>query len=122
MKKIFLYLMALLYVAAGINHFANAGTYENIMPPYLPWHLVLIYASGIGEIVCGVLLVPLATRRFGAWMTIALLIAVFPANIQMMINYMHAVNPQLWVAVLRLPLQGVLIWWAFQYTKSANYR
>lgn len=50
-----------------------------------------------------------------AWGIVLLLIAVFPANVQMMLNYKAQSNPFLWLSVLRLPLQGLLIWWAFQY-------
>ena len=122
MKKVLLYLMALLYMLAGINHFINPSGYLEIMPPYLPWHAALVYASGICEIVFGVLLLPVITRRAAAWLIIALLVAVFPANIQMMLNYMHTGQAGLWLAIVRLPLQVVLIWWAFIYTRSTSSR
>ena len=109
--------MAFLYIAAGINHFIRPGMYKRIMPVYLPWHLELIYISGLGEIILGLLLIPLATRVTAAWLLIALLIAVFPANIQMAVNYARSANPYLWIAIVRLPLQAVLIWWAWLYTR-----
>jgi uncharacterized membrane protein len=62
------------------------------------------------------LLFPL-TRRIAAWCIIVLLIAVFPANIQMVINYCQENNHLLWLAVLRLPLQIILIAWAYHFTK-----
>lgn len=117
MKLILLYLMALLYVAAGVYHFVRPKFYMKIMPPWLPWHLELVYVSGAIEIILGLLLLPVATRSLAAWGIIILLIAVFPANIQMAINYWHKNNPYLWIAILRLPLQFLLIWWAWQYTK-----
>jgi uncharacterized membrane protein len=48
-----------------------------------------------------------------------LLIAIFPANIQMLVNYLHQNHAGLWLAIARLPLQAVLIWWAYLYTKPA---
>lgn len=87
-----------------------------IMPPWLPWHLQLVYISGLFEILLGLLLLPELTRSWAAWGIIALLIAVFPANIQMMLNYYHRHLPGLWLTIVRLPLQGVLIWWAWSYT------
>ena len=110
--------MALLYVAAGINHFVNPDIYLNIMPPYLPQPNLLVYISGLLEILLGLLLLPRLTRRVAAWGIILLLIAVFPANIQMAINYGQTNHPGLWISLLRLPLQIVLIWWAWTFTKS----
>jgi uncharacterized membrane protein len=109
--------MACLYVIAGIKHFLNPDFFTGIMPPWLGWHLQLVYISGACEILFGLLLIPVKTRRIGAWCIIGLLIAVFPANIQMMINYFHEHRPGLWLTILRLPLQAVLIWWAYLYTK-----
>lgn len=116
-KEISLYVMALLYIAAGANHFINPRFYTPIMPPWLPWHLELIYISGICEILFGALLIPPGTRIIAAWLIIALLIAVFPANIQMLINFQKVQHKYLWAAWLRLPLQAVLIWWAWIFTR-----
>jgi uncharacterized membrane protein len=117
-KKISLYLMALLYVAAGINHFLNPKIYLGIMPPFLPQPLLLVYISGLFEVLLGLLLLVPATRTLAAWGIIVLLLAVFPANIQMAVNYLQTENPRLWLALLRLPLQGMLIWWAWQFTRK----
>ena len=116
MKIEMVYPMALLYVAAGIFHFIKPKIYRAIMPPWLPWHHQLILLSGIAEVALGILLIPMATRIIAAWLIIILLIAIFPANIQMVINWSKNKNPKLWMAILRLPLQLVLIWWAWQYT------
>jgi uncharacterized membrane protein len=116
MKTIFLYVMALFYVTAGILHFLKPGFYFKIMPTYLPGHLQLIYLSGAFEIIFGFLLLPEITRPVAAWLIILLLIAVFPANIQMALNFYAAKSSYLWLTILRLPLQFVLIWWAWIYT------
>ena len=112
--------MAILYMIAGVIHFLHPLQYVAIMPPSLPYPLTLVYISGACEIVLGLLLIPPATRRMAAWLIIALLIAVFPANIQMMLNYRHEHNPELWVTILRLPLQALLIWWAWVYTRRGD--
>jgi uncharacterized membrane protein len=108
--------MAALYTAAGVYHFIRPKFYVRIMPSWLPYHLQLVYISGIAEIILGILLCFTSTRIFAAWGIIALLIAVFPANVQMMLNYQQQHHPYTWVAILRLPLQLVLIWWASRYT------
>jgi uncharacterized membrane protein len=68
------------------------------------------------EIVLAVFLIPAATRVYAAAGIILLLILIFPANIQMMINFYRRHNPYLWITILRLPLQPVLVWWAWLYT------
>lgn len=118
MYKVMCYLMALLYIAAGINHFVRPAMYRKIMPPWLPAHHTLVLLSGVAEIVLGVLLLFPATRVWAAWGIIALLLAVFPANIQMAVQYYRSGHPYLWLALLRLPLQFLLIWWAYVYTKT----
>lgn len=117
-KSVLKYVLALFFVLAGLNHFRVPGFYAKMIPPYLPSPLFLVYLSGVFEIVLGgALLVP-RHRRIAAWGLIALLLAVLPANLQM------ANNPQLFPtyspAMLwaRLPLQAVLIIWAYWYTRS----
>lgn len=119
MKRISRYIMAVFYVVAGVNHIINPAFYLKIMPAWLPFHKELVLISGLFEILFGVLLFFSSTKRFAAWGVLALLVAVFPANIQMMLNYQQENNPQLWIAVLRLPLQVLLIWWAYGFTGPA---
>ncbi len=117
-KRILKWFLGIAFIFAGINHFLNADFYLKMMPPFLPWHLFLIYLSGVFEIALGVLLLIPKYTRLAAYGLIALLIAVFPANIFM------AVNPQLFsefsplALYLRLPLQFVLIVWAYWFTKK----
>lgn len=120
MKIILLYLMIVLYCIAGINHFVNPDTYLKIMPKWLGWHKELNNISGVCEIAFALMLTSEKTRQTGAWCIIILLVAVFPANIQMLMNYLNESRPNLWLAVLRLPLQGLLIWWAHVYTKPVQ--
>jgi len=117
-KKISLYVLATFYMLAGVYHFVNPWVYKKIMPPWLPGHYQLIYISGAFEILLGALLLPPATRRTAAWGIIVLLVAVFPANIQMMLNYREQQHPWLWIVILRLPVQVLLIGWAYGFTKK----
>ncbi|MDQ6814459.1 MAG: DoxX family protein [Bacteroidota bacterium] len=110
--------MAVLYMAAGINHFRSPDFYYRIMPRYLPYPYELIYISGICESFLGILLFFRPTRSVAAWGIVVLLLAVFPANIQMLVNYIQEHNPRLWVAIIRLPLQLPLIWWAYSFTSA----
>lgn len=116
-KRLSLIVMIVFYVFAGLAHFINPGFYLPIIPPYLPYHLELVYISGAFEILFALLLIPIKTRKAGAWLIIALLVAVFPANIQMFINYLNTNTPDLWISIVRLPIQLLLIWWAWGFTK-----
>lgn len=118
MKEFAIYLMALFYFAAGVMHMVRPGGFVKIMPGYLPFPLQLVYISGLCEMTFATLLLFPVTRPTGAWLIIILLIAVFPANIQMAVDFYQRKNPFLWIALMRLPLQFVLIWWAWLYTKS----
>lgn len=117
-KKISMYIMAAIYVVAGILHFVRPDTYIHIIPPWLPYPMALVYISGAVEVSAGLMLLSGVTRRFGAWLIILLLIAVFPANVQMSLNYYNDHHPWFWLTVLRLPLQLVLIWWAWKFAKK----
>ncbi|CAN5237701.1 DoxX family protein [soil metagenome] len=119
MKKISLYIIIIFYIAAGINHLWHPEFYLQIMPHWLPWHNALVIISGICEILFAVLLAFPSTRRAGALCIIVLLIAVFPANIQMMINFWNEGSSKLWITIIRLPLQLLLIWWAYGFTKNS---
>ncbi len=110
--------MSVFYVAAGVNHFWHRDVYLQIMPPWLPWHTELVIISGIFEILFALLLIFQRSRKLAAWSIILILVAVFPANIQMMINYSHESNPGLWIATVRLPIQIILIWWAYSFTRN----
>lgn len=117
-RKIALYLMSLLYIVAGLYHFINPQVYLQIMPPWLPWQKLLVYISGVAEITLGLGILYKPWRSMAAWGIIFLLIAIFPANIQMAINYHYENHPRFWGSMLRLPLQIFLIWWAYTYTKT----
>jgi uncharacterized membrane protein len=114
------HLMAVLYIAAGINHFLNPQLYLRIMPPYLPWPMFLQYLAGFFEFALGVLLLIPKFSRLAAWGLIALLIAVFPANLHMALNMELFPDLPAWYHWIRLPLQLVLIAWAWLYTREEN--
>ncbi len=105
---------AVTFVAAGLNHFWKPATYLKIMPPALPRPGLLVAVSGVAEIAGGIgLLVP-PLRRPAGWGLIALLIAVFPANVHMLTSHDPAATlgvPR-WALWVRLPVQGLLIAWA----------
>ena len=85
------------------------------MPPYIPSHNLMVTLSGIAEMVLGVGLLFPATRTLAAWGLIFLLIAIFPANVYMATSSRFYKFPA-WLQWGRLPLQGLLIWWAYHYT------
>jgi uncharacterized membrane protein len=119
-KTIFLWILAVAMMGVGIEHFRNPQFFVKIMPAYLPWHLELVYISGVFEILGGIgLLIP-KTRKAAAWGLVTLYICVFPANINHAINNIPVNGKELHPAILwgRLPLQAVLIYWAWVFTKA----
>ena len=116
-KIVMKYLLALLFILAGINHFLHPGFYLQIMPPWLPWPSALHLIAGFFEFVFGVMLLIPRYQRLAAWGLIALLLAVYPVNIHMAVN--HDKFPELSMTFhwIRLPLQFVLIAWAWWFTK-----
>ncbi|MEO6539120.1 MAG: MauE/DoxX family redox-associated membrane protein [Ferruginibacter sp.] len=123
-KKISLYLLILLYAVAGVNHFLHPAGYYSIIPPYLPNpHLINILA-GAAELLSAVLLIFPGTRKIGCLVIVAMLIAFIPAHIYM-IQKGGCMGDQicipLWGAWLRLiPLQFILIWWAWWQEKGPS--
>jgi len=117
-KKIFLILLSLFMIVAGIYHFRNPNFYLKMMPSYLPFHLELVYLSGVIEVLCGILLLIPKTKVWGAWLCILTFLAIFPANIYM------AQNPELFPKIpremlyIRLPFQALFIYWAYIFTKQ----
>jgi uncharacterized membrane protein len=85
-RRISLIILAMFFTLAGLNHFLSPGTYLPLMPGYLPWHLPLIYLSGLAEMIGGIGICFPKWRRLAGWWLIAVLVAVFPANIHMLMN------------------------------------
>jgi uncharacterized membrane protein len=112
--------LCLLVGGSGALHFLVPGPYRRIVPAPLRAHAAaVVAASGVCELVCAALLALPRTRRFGATATAALFIAVFPANLQMALDSLHADTPLAVVAWLRLPLQAPLILWALHIRRSS---
>ncbi len=126
LKGPLLLVMGPMYVVAGIFHFLVPGVYVQIVPPVFPAPSAFVYLSGLAEIAVGIgLLIP-RTRRYAAWATIALLVAVFPANVYMATSGVVVEgipgggDPSALVRWGRLPLQAVLVLWAFWYTRPSD--
>ena len=109
-------LLGLLFVGAGVLHFLNPDVYERIMPPYLPLHRELVYLSGALEILGGLGMLSGRTRPAAGIGLVLLLIAVWPANLQMLLDSHATHKPSWWLALLwaRLPLQILLMWWVWR--------
>ncbi len=108
-------LLGLLFVVAGVLHFVVPGIYLRIMPSYLPWHLPLVYVSGAAEVLGGVGLFVPCLRRAASWGLVALLIAVWPANIWMAVAHLPTpgILGESWAQWVRVPLQVPLMVWAW---------
>jgi uncharacterized membrane protein len=105
-----------IFVVAGLAHFVVPQVYRPMMPPWLPAHDLLIGLSGAAEVAGGIGLLLPTVRRAAAYGLIALLVAVFPANVQMLLNAIRdeAAGLMLAMLCLRLPLQVLLVRWVWQ--------
>jgi uncharacterized membrane protein len=115
-------ILAVSMVIAGILHFVQPEPFIRIVPGFLPVPAVLVYTSGVIEILLGIgLLIP-ATQRFSAWGLVALFIAVYPANLNMAFNDIHidGVPDGWWFQAIRLPFQFVLMAWAYWFTGNGQ--
>lgn len=112
------WVLAGMMTVVGIAHFVWPEPFERIVPKKLPAPRALVYISGAFEILGGVGLVLPYAPKVAAWGLIALLVAVFPANINMAVNDLPLGTKKLprWVHWVRLPLQAVLVAWAFAFT------
>lgn len=113
-KRIGLFGLLVFFAGTGVLHFVDPDPFVAIMPGYLPLHLELVYLSGVFEIVLGIAVLVPKLRRWAGYGLVALLIAVYPANVNM------ALNPEPFVAdgvslgaiYARLPFQFLFMYWA----------
>ena len=113
--------LAAFFVTAGSLHFLRPRQYEAIMPPQLPMHREAVLVSGVAEIAGGVAVLDERTRPAARWWLIALLVAVFPANVHMAVNPEQVRGLDLdriprWALWARLPLQLAAIVWVWRAT------
>ncbi|HXQ80196.1 MAG TPA: DoxX family protein [Opitutaceae bacterium] len=105
-------ILAVFFVMAGMNHFRVPSMYVSVVPAWLPWPANLSAIAGVCEILGGVGILLPGLRRAAGWGLVALLVAVFPANLNAaLVRHMQgsSLSPaMLWA---RLPLQAVLIAW-----------
>ena len=109
--------MGLNFIAVGIAHFISPEPFVSIVPPYLPAHYTLVYVSGFFEVLGGFGILLRSSRQIAAWGLLALLVAVYPANIHMLVNDVYIEGfPKLRIGLwLRMPLQFVFmaaIYWS----------
>lgn len=112
--------MSFIYILGGINHFIKPEFYKQLMPPFLPYHYELIFISGVIELLLGVGLYFSKTRKLSAIGIIALLIAIYPANIYMW-KYNIQIDGNPTPAIfhyIRLPFQFILMYWAYYYYRK----
>ncbi len=110
------YLIGVLFILAGMNHFRKPKLYERIMPPYIPAHSSMVLLSGIAEMILGFMIMNKNTQEAAAWGIIIMLLLFIPIHIYMLQNEKAAMKLPKWVLILRFPLQFVLTYWVYLYT------
>ncbi|MGG5485441.1 DoxX family protein [Gaetbulibacter sp. PBL-D1] len=110
-----LHLMAAIYVFAGIMHFIKPKMYMRIMPRYLPNHKLLVLLSGIAEIALGIALCIPVLKTSAVYGIIAMLIVFLLVHFYMLSGEKASAGIPKWILILRIPLQFVLMYWAWSY-------
>lgn len=110
-----LYLMAAMYILAGLMHFIRPKMYLRIMPRYLPQPKLLVALSGIAEIMLGLGLCFPFTKNIAISGIIAMLVVFLVVHYYMLSNKKAGAGIPLWILFLRIPLQFGLMYWAFWY-------
>jgi uncharacterized membrane protein len=111
--------MGFFLLFAGIMHFVNPQFFNDIVPPWMPpnesfW----TYISGVAEIVIAIMLFRTNTRRQGAYLAVALFVAVYPANLYMTWDWRDRTASEQFVSYARLPFQFLFIWAALQIARA----
>lgn len=110
-----LYLMAIAYILAGLNHFRQPDLYEKVTPPFIPYKKQVNEIIGFLTIIFGVyIFIPVYTE-YALWSILFLLIVVFPSNIYMLVSKEAGLGIPKWILLLRIPIQFLLMYWAYQY-------
>ncbi|WP_159021285.1 MauE/DoxX family redox-associated membrane protein [Formosa sp. L2A11] len=110
-----LYLMSFLYVVAGILHFVKPKTYLRIMPNYLPNPKVLVALSGVFEIILGISMCIPSLKTIAIYGIIAMLLVFLLVHFYMLKNEQNGAGIPKWILITRIPLQFVLMYWAYSY-------
>ena len=118
-RKLVLFGLSAFFIYFGVDHFINPDFYLSIMPPSFPLHEEAVYISGFFEIVGGIgVLIP-RFRKIAGWGLVALLIAVYPANIYMAISPEAFPDIPIEMLYFRLALQFLFFYWAYSVTRPA---
>jgi len=117
-KQYHRWLIGSLFIFAGVMHFVAPDFFLEIMPPFIPFHLEIVYISGIFEIILGLGMFIPRFATYAGYGLIALAIAVYPANIYMALDSSVMEDVPRWIAWARLPLQFVLIGYIYWSTRD----
>ena len=99
------------------HHFIKPKMYMKIMPPYIPYHLNMVYLSGVAEIILGIAVCFALTKDYAIYGIIAMLLVFFSVHFYMLSSPEAGAGLPKWILILRIPLQFLLIWWAWFYLK-----
>ena len=107
--------MAVFYILAGIGHFVKPNWYLRVMPPFFPSHRTLVIVSGIVEVLLGIGLFFPLVKNSALILIIAMLVLFLTVHVYMLSGKKAAAGIPLWILILRIPLQFLLIYWAYLY-------
>jgi uncharacterized membrane protein len=114
LRLVLRWILVVFFVVAGANHFRTPAIYYGMMPAWVTWPVTANALSGVAEILGGIGLAIPPTQRLAGWGLIALLVVVFPANVHVALQgRMPGTDFSLATLWLRLPFQGLFIYWVW---------
>lgn len=112
--------LAAVFTTSGTVHLIRPQVFEPLMPKAVPAHREVIYASGVAELVCAAGLLHPRSRRASAWLSLAVLLAVYPANVKMAADSTRSSDTKFKVIAFgRLPVQLPMLWTAYRATRRS---
>ncbi len=109
------YILALIFIVGGFFHLKKPGLYKKITPPYIPQKDTVVLLTGIIEMILGFMLITKDTQTMAAWGIIVVLMLFLPVHFYMLQNKEASLKLPQWILLARLPLQFLLIYWAWMY-------
>lgn len=107
--------MAMIYALAGVMHFIKPRMYVKIIPHFFPYRRILNHLAGIAEIILAIGLLFKETQSIAALGILLMLTVFLIVHFHMLNDKKASMGLQRWILILRLPLQLVLMWWAYTY-------
>ncbi len=106
-------ILGIFMIYAGVQHFLKPEFYLPFVPAFLPGEMVIIYFSGIIEVLLGVAVLFKKFAKYGSLGLLILMIVFLPVHVYDVFSATPAIGSHT-AALIRLPFQFIFIAWAWK--------